>query len=221
MSKLGASHSSEAEAGRRRQRCLEPHYQAVVTTNRVRCECGSIARGAPNDDLRCNHCLSPDNFRHGRTLCSRLRLQLERSQDSQPCSSHHPRAAYSIRSSMDLRNFKEATSGHPPPHMWPIVYVPLCHLQTTKRSAPRRTCHTAGSTARPTASAGRPDSCTAGRSHDAYGSRAGVPPVVPAKLDSRGAPRGVECGIAQRAHYVCADTVPSPSTLMLCSARGL
>ena len=73
MSTRGASISSEAEAGRQRQQALEPHYQAVITTNRFRCECGSIARGAPNDDLRCNHCLSPNDYRHGRTLCSRCR----------------------------------------------------------------------------------------------------------------------------------------------------
>ena len=57
----------------RRRQALEPHYQAVLTTNRVRCQCGSIERGAPNDDLRCNHCVGPDDYRHGSTLCSRCR----------------------------------------------------------------------------------------------------------------------------------------------------
>ena len=35
----------------------------------VQCECGSVARGADNNDMRCVEHLSPDDFAAGRTLC--------------------------------------------------------------------------------------------------------------------------------------------------------
>ena len=72
-----ASPATETGAERRRRRGLEPHQQApeqaIVAVNRVRCECSSIARGEPNNNLRCNEALDPDEFRHGRTLCPRCR----------------------------------------------------------------------------------------------------------------------------------------------------
>ena len=39
----------------------------------VRCECGSIARGALTEDNRCTNALDSEELEHGRTLCSRCR----------------------------------------------------------------------------------------------------------------------------------------------------
>ena len=60
---------------RRQRRRLLPYrqtpQQAMAAFNRVRCECGSVARGAPNDDNRCYEALNLDELDQGRTLCSR------------------------------------------------------------------------------------------------------------------------------------------------------
>ena len=74
MSKRHALDASTTDDDIHLRRRRGPHHHApdpvVVPDDRVRCECGSIARGAPNDDHRCNGALHPDNVRHGHTLCS-------------------------------------------------------------------------------------------------------------------------------------------------------
>ena len=47
--------------------------QAVAAFHLVRCECGSIARGALTDDNRCTNALGSEQQEHGHTLCSRCR----------------------------------------------------------------------------------------------------------------------------------------------------
>ena len=70
-------YAPESGHDRRQRRPLLPYQQTpqqqVEAFNRVRCECGSMARGVPNDDGRCYEALSTDELDQGRTLCSRCR----------------------------------------------------------------------------------------------------------------------------------------------------
>ena len=70
-------YAPETGAERRQRRRLLPYrqtpQQAMGAFNRVRCECGSVARGALNDDSRCTEALNSDELEQGRTLCSHCR----------------------------------------------------------------------------------------------------------------------------------------------------
>ena len=50
-----------------------PPRQAEALIHLVRCECGSVARGALSDDGRCTNAIGRDEQEHGHTLCSRCR----------------------------------------------------------------------------------------------------------------------------------------------------
>ena len=69
--------ASASETDRRQRRRLAPQEhtprQAEVPIHLVRCECGSVARGALSDDGRCTNALGRDEHEHGHTLCSRCR----------------------------------------------------------------------------------------------------------------------------------------------------
>ena len=70
-------YAPESGHDRRQRRRLLPYrqnpQQQMEAFNRGRCECGSMTRGAPNDDDRCCEALSTDELEQGRTLCSRCR----------------------------------------------------------------------------------------------------------------------------------------------------
>ena len=70
-------YAPESGHDRRQRRPLLPYRQTpqqqMAAFNRVRCECGSVARGSPNHDNRCYEALNTDELDQGRTLCSRCR----------------------------------------------------------------------------------------------------------------------------------------------------
>ena len=67
----------DSEADRRQRRRLTPRRppprQAEVPFHLIRCECGSVARGALSDDSRRTNAIGRGEQEYGHTLCSHCR----------------------------------------------------------------------------------------------------------------------------------------------------